>query len=322
MTHPCGIMNYQLFFLNSLILIIVTFVIVFIIKRLPNRKQANLDTSANNKCLIKMQFHKTTLFITILVFFGAADAQFICPLDEMALLYIGNNTEVSIKTKYLNSKAYNNVGGIYKFRSANGVIKCKILDLDSSDSGEDYEESLYFHYPEFIKIRNNDFLLSTKKNDSLIVDDKGRVIEVYRKYYYEATYGFGLKYRYLNDTTVLEYARNPRARDSSISIYELDSKFNLKAIKEGDYKKDFFALGVDDIQVFSVITFKYDKIKARINNIEMLNANEKNKMMLASKQTFIYKNNRPIKSFVFDVKKKTIVYEQIYTYRRLVQAIK
>jgi hypothetical protein len=237
-----------------------------------------------------------SLFI-LLAFFEVTTAQRICPLDgNMGLLYLSKGSEVSIKTKHVGA----NMGGIYMFKDVGGVIKGKSKDLGDGDFDGDYDELFYYHYPEFIKIRNNDFLLSNKENDSLVLDSKGRAIEVYRKAGNQLSNAIRLKYHYLNDTTVLETVAIPHAADSSSeTLYELDSKFNLKAIKEGD----------------NITRFNYDKTCTRIINIEMLATDAMNKMVLQSTHTFIYRNNKPIKSFVYDVKKKAVVYEQVYSYK-------
>lgn len=255
------------------------------------------------------------LFI-LLAFFEVTTAQRICPLDgNMGLLYLEKKGEVIIKTGEVGSGFYC-TGGIYKFKNAGGVIKCKMESYDSSDYGQDYEASLYWHYPEHIKIRNNGFLLSNSESDSLVLDSKGRAIEVYRKMGNQLAHAIRFKLRYLNDTTVIENALIPGATDSNrVTIFELDAKFNLKALKEGDLKKNFFDVEIGDIDVFNITRFNYDKTCTRIINIEMLAADATNKMILQSTHTFIYRNNKPIKSFVYDMKKKAVVYEQVYIYK-------
>lgn len=261
-----------------------------------------------------MEFNRSILILIILLtFFEITKAQRICPLDgNMALLYLEKKGEVIIKTKHAPTGIYS-LGGIHKFKYINGVIHCKMESYDSSDYGQDYFESNYFHYPEFIKIRNNGFLLSNKKNDSLVVDSKGHVVEVYRKE--NQVIYVSLKYRYLNDTTVLETSILSSTHDSSnVSIYELDHKFNLKAIKDGEIKSSFFTIGVGDIEVFRITKFEYDKNNTKVNNIETYDV-DGNKTTLQSTHTFVYKNNKPVKSYVFDTNKKAVVYEQIYLYR-------
>jgi len=258
-----------------------------------------------------IKFHKPTLcFFILLACFDITEAQFICPLDgNMALLYLEKNGEVIIKTKNIDA-GHAIYGGLYCFKNEGGVIKSKTEALDSTtNDGQDYEESNYFHYPEFVKIRNNGFLLSNEKGDSVVTDSKGRVTEIYRKT------GYRFKFRYLNDTTVLENIIIPNPTDSSsISVYELDPAFHLKTIREGNFKNNFFSVAVSDIDVYSIIKYKYDKNNTRVTNIEMYNVNRKS-IVLQSNHTFIYENNKPVKSYVYDVKKKKIVYEQTYTYK-------
>jgi hypothetical protein len=263
---------------------------------------------------IVMTLNKSNLLLIILLtFFEITKAQRICPLDgNIGLLYLEKKGEVIIKTKHLGSGNYS-YGEILRFKYIEGVVKCKTESLDSSDHGQDYEESNYYHYPEFIKIRNNGFLLSNKKGDSLIVDNKGRVIEVYRKTDNKATYAI-IKFRYLNDTTVLETAINSSPRNSNnVTVYELDATFNLKAIKEGNHENNLFTMGINDIDVYSIKKVKYDRNNVRVNSIETYDVDD-NETRLFSTQTFIYKNNKPVKSFLYDVKKKAVVYEQMYMY--------
>lgn len=249
-----------------------------------------------------MKLDKKALVLFILLCsFTLIKAQHICPLDgNFALLYIKNLSEVTVSTKYYDA-SNKGVGGIYKFEKKAG----KIISDDSHR----------YYYPEFIKIRNNDFTVSNTKDDSLLLDDKGRVITVYRSLDGSKKNFATIHIRYINDTTILENRVIPHSRDSSIAVYELDATFNLKAVKEGISKAPFFEANINDIDIFSTTKFVYTDLNKKVKHIQKFEL-DGTKNELQWTQTFQYKKNIPARSYVFDEQRKQITYKQAYSYKR------
>lgn len=263
-----------------------------------------------------MKMNKQFFLYSILLFFSKMTAaQQICPLDgNLALLYIKNSSEVTIKTKYFDAS---NAGitGIYKFRKSGDKVKCESLNYDPLTKTTDtFQEPGPYYYPELVKIKNNGFALSNTEGDSLILDEKERVIKAYRKLDEQRKSFIYVNIRYINDTTILENQLMPHVVDSSFYIYELDSKLNLKAIKEGVSIVPFVNVTISDIDFFNIIKFVYTGIDKKVGNIQTYIVKGKDHI-LQTTQTFIYKNGRPVKSQVFDAKSRKIIYEQTYSYK-------
>jgi hypothetical protein len=261
---------------------------------------------------------KRTIFIVTLFFaFKAINAQRIFGIDEeFGLLHINEKTKVRIETKYLSPPSYAGMGGVQEFVVLNDTIKSRSYNYGEAIRKDEGYSAFYEQYPFLIKIRNNDFSIVNNPNDSLVYDDKGRIKEEFGLQLGDKSGKLYSRFKYLNDTTIFEIAITYLNINSSCYLYELDSKHNLKSVKESTIgTKQAINDSVDYIKAdfWKQTQFNYNKSRSRIENIKTFVLENKNRIPQTT-QFFIYKNGRPVSSYVRDEKTKKITYRQTYKY--------
>jgi hypothetical protein len=250
-------------------------------------------------------------FLLLSIFPATVNAQRICPLDgHLSLLYISDTTEVTIKTLFLK----NNLGGTYQFIKEGDTIKCKMYDMEAKAEVVPFKEVPYWHYPAFIKTRNNNFAISSDKNDSIVYDNSGRVSNVWSKVENMDTVMVFSERKYLNDTTVIEMYYEQGSNDIGVKLVALDKKQNIKYIKNGQVPNMITIDQVSENAFYEITRFYYDATRSRINHIQVFDL-DKFPVRLKYTQTFEYKNGRPVKSTVKDNIKNKVEYLQEYVYK-------
>lgn len=169
-------------------------------------------------------------------------------------------------------------------------------------------------YPEFIRIKNNEFKLSRSMPwDSLVCDNKGRVLKAFSndiengKFYYPDS----------NTIIIADEKSGKRAEEvfTTVIRYRLDNNKNILLMEYGDISKsDFVLRDTSKVVMEANEEYSYGKhdniVEIRINFLRA-------KTHLQSIQKFYYKNGRPHKSKFYDARQGKTTYWFDYYYGKM-----
>jgi hypothetical protein len=116
---------------------------------------------------------KIFVFLFTLFLCCTVKAQYIFLNDDQyyALVYINAGTKVTVRTEFL-GEAYRDVYPTsYQYSFSNNVFYCQSIFSDTTLNYQN-TEIVCFPYPEFIPVRNNNFINKAVSSDSIVLDEK------------------------------------------------------------------------------------------------------------------------------------------------------
>jgi len=257
------------------------------------------------------------VIVLLLIFFGAeTKSQNLFKYNEWySVLTLRENERLFVTEK---SFPYSDTAILlYEFKKSSSKIFFRYFENSFGENPtEKYEPCQLF--PRLIKTRNNGFTILKDKKDSIMYDKNGRIVQ----WYFPTTIMFhrtypSCKFLYINDTVVYEYSDDGQNNPKQLNKYELDSRKNLRSVREA--RIDFRHALKDSIDIvnveFSAVTkFLYSKSGNRLESIQTFVIDDGKETRLST-QTFVYRNGRPIKGYAIDNLTNKIVYVQSYRYK-------
>ena len=171
---------------------------------------------------------KMLLFIMLVLVSGAAQAQFIYPLDgQYSLLYLRPEMRVRISTMYFDS-ANRGMGGVYSFTFDSNNIRLRLSNYHDSLGNGVGDTLTTYTYPEYLNIRNSGHMVIHNTKDSTIKDNKGRVIKAFYTTIPAQSIGpttvYFKQFYYLTDTLIYEVNGDNINAGKAIYCYMLVSR--------------------------------------------------------------------------------------------------
>jgi hypothetical protein len=259
------------------------------------------------------------LFIICLITFyiNTATSQSIFLVDDskFAIIYLKPEGKVRIKTKFLeesSSMTYDNYIDYYLRGDTVKQIMGAITPDSLSIFYNSKNDSVYQHFPFYIPIKNNKYLISKVNSDSLFYDLDSKIVG-----------GRNLGIGVLSDFRIIYYGKTqilnayPAKCPTDFILIDLDNKNNIISMMHGKIDSCKFdeMNGINSIQFYDLTLFNYDKKKNKVVSIQQFHFVEGYKH-LVSTQLFIYKKGRPVKSFERNEETGKVEYQQIYNYSK------